>query len=145
MYQPTHDTHTQAHHHRGLQNSWLTFKDAVTRGIKIYAILEPQSLGTGPNGTGIDINELRQLWLQHGVNFEYMVPDWNSKKQKRRIGWDKPKWRNHAMRTTVADMSDLVRNGTATGRIEFAIVGHSSFLDDLAGGEASYSFQSVKT
>jgi len=49
------------------------------------------------------------------------------------------------MRTTVADMSDLVRNGTATGRIEFAIVGHSSFLDDLAGGEASYSFQSVKT
>lgn len=81
------------------------------------------------------MDELKSLWLQHGVNFDYMVPDWNSKKQKRRIGWDKAKWRNHALRTTVADMSDPVRNGTPQGRIEFAIVGHSSFLDDLSGGE----------
>ncbi|PVH89100.1 hypothetical protein DL98DRAFT_579816 [Cadophora sp. DSE1049] len=97
---------------RGLQTSWLTFADAVSRGVKIYAIPELQSLGCGPNSIGLDHEELIDRWLAHGANFEYMIEHRNAEEQKRSIRWHRQTWRTNTLKTIVADPSNLVRNAT---------------------------------
>ena len=47
---------------RALETAYWTFEDLIKSGVKVLAIPELQSMSNGPNGTGMDLNQLKELY-----------------------------------------------------------------------------------
>lgn len=47
---------------RALETACWSFEDMIENGVKVFAIPELQSMANGPNGTGMDLNQLKELY-----------------------------------------------------------------------------------
>jgi broad specificity phosphatase PhoE len=144
---------------RALDTALLAFEDVTTRGVKVLAIPELQSLSDGPNGLGMNIEELEKKYgaaegiepsddthepnealaetthtndaLKGRVSFEYMCKDWNWEGIKKggRFSRDYCAWR-------VDHMKGFLRALAAgRGHTEIVVVSHSSFLEKVLNGK----------
>jgi broad specificity phosphatase PhoE len=135
---------------RCLESACLTFKDAIKRGAKICAVPELQSMGTGPNGTGMSLPELKERYeggwyrerdtrrdFRRGVDFKFMCEDWNNPDEKRDGGSGRYMGIASRMGFVRGFLRGLVTGHRGRGRLEVVFVTHSSLINQWVGDGTS--------
>jgi hypothetical protein len=129
------------------ETAFLALAD-VAPNVDIIAMPELQGLGSGPNGTGPDLQDLirihgHQLFgantsTERKVVLTYMKEDWNHRWQKSRGRWNAQRtaWRKASVK---AFLNHLWVHHPGVCK-EIVIVGHGSFFNLLVDNPRSCRF-----
>lgn len=106
---------------RTMGTALLLLQNPIQRGIKIWAIPELQSRGSGPNNKGKDLNAFRAKYGDN-VDCRFMCEDWNDPKVKAQGKLSKG--RIEYLRNLIHKIG-VEQDGLL---VEIALVSHSSIL-----------------